>query len=436
MRAPNEKSQRLAGDGWRWALVGLALVWLGVGCSSQDFSAPVSTITDVIEPRQPQDRADEEAAQRRSEQLAKMMAAWEKSRIQTDRDYLVGTEDVLEIGILSLEKPGETSVLKRAIRQDGKIALPLVGDLEVRGTTLRDLEDRLADVYRGKYIKDPTVTLKVSEYRSAPVVLTGAVKKPGVYFLTRNKSSVLEVLSMADGISEEAGAILLIVRGKKSEGATNAVQAAAAPKPPSGAPAGSRPPLPFAARTGGTDPVEDSGGPAMAETGLRTTDRGDEKAMESDPDAVAMAADTDMVTVDLKRLVSEGDVRLNATVLGGDIVSVPPRKQQFVYVLGYVHTPGSVDMKDRDRVDALHAISMAGGLANSARAENSYVITERDSVRRVIKVDLTKVMRGVRQPVYLRSGDTLLIGSSPLAKLAEFIKPTVGASASLATPVP
>jgi hypothetical protein len=229
---------------------------------------------------------------------------------------------------------------------------------------------------------------------------------------------------------------LLIVRGKKSEGATNAVQAAAAPKPPSGAPAGSRPPLPFAARTGGTDPVEDSGGPAMAETGLRTTDRGDEKAMESDPDAVAMAADTDMVTVDLKRLVSEGDVRLNATVLGGDIVSVPPRKQQFVYVLGYVHTPGSVDMKDRDRVDALHAISMAGGLANSARAENSYVITERDSVRRVIKVDLTKVMRGVRQPVYLRSGDTLLIGSSPLAKLAEFIKPTVGASASLATPVP
>jgi len=42
-------------------------------------------------------------------------------------------------------------------------------------------------------------------------------------------------------------------------------------------------------------------------------------------------------------------------------------------------------------------------------------------------VDLTKIARGVRPPLYMEPGDTLVVGSSTIAKLSEFIRPSVGA---------
>jgi protein involved in polysaccharide export with SLBB domain len=142
-----------------------------------------------------------------------------------------------------------------------------------------------------------------------------------------------------------------------------------------------------------------------------------------------------MIEVDIDRLVGEGDIRLNATVLGGDIITVGARKKSFVYVLGYVQTPGSFEIEESARIDALQAVARAGGLAAAARAQNSFLVTERGGARRIIDVDLTKIARGVRPPVHMVPGDTLIVGSGFFAKLGEFIKPSVGVGASLA-PVP
>jgi hypothetical protein len=44
-------------------------------------------------------------------------------------------------------------------------------------------------------------------------------------------------------------------------------------------------------------------------------------------------------------------------------------------------------------------------------------------------VDLTKIARGVRPPLYVEPGDTLVVGSSAIAKMSEFLRPSVGAGA-------
>jgi protein involved in polysaccharide export with SLBB domain len=81
------------------------------------------------------------------------------------------------------------------------------------------------------------------------------------------------------------------------------------------------------------------------------------------------------------------------------------------------------------RVDALRAVALAGGLVPSARAENSVLVRETAQGQQVVAVDLTKMARGVRPPLYMQPGDTLVVGSSTIAKMTEFIRPSVGVGA-------
>lgn len=404
------------------AVAGLVLC----GCSSQDFGNMSGPLTDIVDSGKPYlHQDDEETARIRTQRLGELLTAWEKRRSEADRNYLVGTDDVLEVGILSLDTPGEITALTRAVRHDGLISLPLIGDVKVAGFSPRALEDRVTDAYKGKYIKDPTVTVSVSEYRSAPVVVTGAVTHPGVFFLRHNNSTVLEILGDADGLSPAAGDELIIVRNPREEdgAGTNGPSDelnAQAPEPRVEPP----PAKPILL----TSPADGSGGPLMAESGLASV-----TLLEPLPETTPTpdATTPEMIKVNLKRLLVDGDVRLNVTIESGDIITVPPRVTQFVYVLGYVQRPGSFELTNTDRMRAMQAVAMAGGLSATARAQNSYLISEKTGVRKVLDVDLTKIARGQRPPLYMEAGDTLIVGSGIIAKLAEFIRPSVGASASL-----
>jgi polysaccharide export outer membrane protein len=188
-------------------LVGLA------GCSSQDFGRPIGRVGDIVDSGKAyvEDSSEEEVI-RRATQLAEILAEWELQKQAVDDDYTLGADDVLTIGILSLDTPDNVAELTRTISKDGTVALPLVGVVKCAGLTARGFQKRVAAAYKGKYLQDPQVDVAVAEYRSAPVVVTGAVGKPGVYYLRHNISSVLEVLSMANGLTSEAGSDLLIVR--------------------------------------------------------------------------------------------------------------------------------------------------------------------------------------------------------------------------------
>ncbi len=175
----------------------------------------------------------------------------------------------------------------------------------------------------------------------------------------------------------------------------------------------------------------------IAQAGGLSSAAGETLIIARGKNAGSQASNTvaETIEVDLNRLLMEGDIRQNAVVAAGDIITVPPAKKKFVYVMGYVRSPGAIELKEASQVDALQAVAMAGGLAPTARAQNSFVITERDGRRKAMSVNLIKVAHGRHPPLYLRPGDTLVIGSSLWARLGEFVRPTIGASASVA-PVP
>ncbi len=207
-------------------MLGAALVL--VGCSSQDFGRPIARIGDVVDSGKAyvEDSSDEESI-RRASQFARILAEWERQKQAVDEDYTLGPDDVLTIDVLALEAPEQVATLTRTISKDGTVALPLIGALPCAGMTAREFQTRVVEAYDGDYLQDPQVDVAVAEYRSAPVVVTGAVGQPGVYYLRHNQSSVLEVLSMADGISKEAGNDLLIVRRRRTAGDAGGRQASA-----------------------------------------------------------------------------------------------------------------------------------------------------------------------------------------------------------------
>ena len=403
---------------------------LAAGCSSQDFGGATGRVGEVIDPGRPAMTAtDEEEAQLRSERLARVMAYWQQQNTGEVEDYRVGAEDVLDISVTSLESPGEVTTLSRDVSRDGSVDMPLIKQLPVGGLTAREIEVAVTKAYDNRYLKDPEVSVTVSEYRSSPVVMMGSLSRPGVYFLRRNSSTVLEMLSQAEGLSSAAGDTLYVVHAegledflKKGEASDAPVQKPASPDEPDAGADGE------ADETVNSDektPRRDD----AALGGLDSTNVPSGEVAGSWLDA--SADDTGALAIDLRRLLDEGDIRLNVKIKGGDIVSVPPAKIDYIYVLGYVNRPGSFDIEEGREVGVLQAVAMAGGLSPVARAKNSILIMDRPEGRLVEKTDLKAIANGKRPTVYMSPGDTLIVGSDMFAKMAEFFKPTLGASATV-----
>lgn len=366
----------------RIASVLIALsVSLVAGCSHQDFGAPVTApITDRIDGGKPfiDKRASDEALAR-AHRLAKVLAEWKVETQEPSTDYSIGGDDVLEIGVLNLDEPGKESKLVRTVASDGTISIPWTGRIAVAGLNVQGVEKAVAGALGGRYIKNPQVTCLLTTFRSKSVILTGAVTKPGIYYMNKNSSTLLEVLAKADGLDAGAGDELLIIRG---------------------------------------------GG--LVETNV---------AVQAEGQDNTAAKPQNLVSIDLKQLIDAGDLRLNLPVKPGDIVTVMPKSRDYVYVLGYVQRPGAVEMTKDKPIGALQAVAMAGGLGSTARAENSSLVRQTPEGQKVFPVDLTKIARGTRPELYLEPGDTLVVGSSFIARLSEFVRPSLSTGVSY-TPVP
>src|SRR5712692_1109745 len=122
-------------------------------------------------------------------------------------EYRIGANDLLEINVFQAPE------LNRSLRVSarGDISVPLLGSISSAGLTARELEALLEYRLR-EYMKDPGVGVFVSSIESHTVSVVGAVKKPGVFQL-RAPKGVIEMLSLADGISDSAGDDVLVMRG-------------------------------------------------------------------------------------------------------------------------------------------------------------------------------------------------------------------------------
>jgi polysaccharide export outer membrane protein len=137
--------------------------------------------------------------------------------IPTDiaRDYLVGSQDVLKISVY--EHPDlETTV---RVSEDGRITFPLIGDVEVKNLSVQQIEKKIASKLSDGIIPDPQVTVFIDQYRGTRVTVMGEVTKPGQYEIT-GPTSVVEAISMALGMTENAGHTIMLFK-KDPEAGSN-----------------------------------------------------------------------------------------------------------------------------------------------------------------------------------------------------------------------
>ena len=116
----------------------------------------------------------------------------------SDDAYLIGANDVLAINVW--KEPDITRSVP--VRSDGKISLPLAGELQASGQTPRQLEDEITKRLKS-YISDPEVTVIVTESKSQKVNILGMVARPGTYLLS-GSTTVLDAIAMTGGFKDFA----------------------------------------------------------------------------------------------------------------------------------------------------------------------------------------------------------------------------------------
>jgi polysaccharide export outer membrane protein len=134
------------------------------------------------------------AQQQKKDELPKPLPPRSLQPLTAERpSYAVMAGDVLRVSVW--KEPDLTGDV--TVRPDGKITLPLVGDIEVVGRSPQQLGVELAERLR-RFVEDPRVTVAVAQANSARFYIIGQVAKPGVYPLT-GRITVIQALALAGG---------------------------------------------------------------------------------------------------------------------------------------------------------------------------------------------------------------------------------------------
>lgn len=130
------------------------------------------------------------------------------------KDYVIGPEDVLAIAVW--HEPDLSKTLP--VRPDGKISLPLIGDVEASGRTASGLQAMIAEKLQA-FIPRPEVTVIVQEVRSRTFNVVGQVLRPGSYSLVR-PTKVLDAIALAGGFADFAKVKKIYVLRQKPDGSS------------------------------------------------------------------------------------------------------------------------------------------------------------------------------------------------------------------------
>jgi len=126
------------------------------------------------------------------------------------KTYVIGPEDLITVEVW--REPDFTKI--HVVRPDGKITIPLIGDVQSAGLTPERLAAQLASFLK-EYINDPQVTVGVQQVNSKKYSITGGVNKTGSYPLVV-PTRVFDALSQAGGFREFANKKdIVIVRGDR-----------------------------------------------------------------------------------------------------------------------------------------------------------------------------------------------------------------------------
>jgi polysaccharide export outer membrane protein len=150
-----------------------------------------------------------------------------------DRPALIGPLDTIQVDVFNVPE------LSREMQVDasGRISMPLIGTIDARGKTAGELANIIEASLRGRYVRNPDVTVNIKSSVSQVVTVDGQVTEPGLYPVT-NQMTLMRVIASAKGLTEFARdddvVILRTVDGRHMAGLYNlgAIQRGAYDDPP------------------------------------------------------------------------------------------------------------------------------------------------------------------------------------------------------------
>ena len=262
--------------------------------------------------------------------------------------YVLGPDDQLAIRALEGLDLGDKPVL---IGTNGNITLPLIGRVKAAGLTVEQLEAELTSRLK-TYVQEPQISVTVTEFRSQPVSVFGAVTTPGVVQL-RGRKTLYEVLSMAGGPRETAGSTVSIVRLQENG------------------------PIPLPGAT--PDP-----------TGRYST-----------------------AELDMQQILDGRNPAANIEIKPHDVISVSQSNGRTVYVVGDVQRSGAFNLGGQRTISVLSALSLAGGLGHTAKPEQAKIFRPVDGQNhQEIAVNIRQILAGKSEDIALRPDDVLVVPTS------------------------
>lgn len=127
-------------------------------------------------------------------------------------EYSIGTEDILAINVWKEPELSRTV----PVRPDGKVTVPLIGDIQAKGLTPNELETNIAKALKS-FVANPEVSVIVQEVHSVKFNILGEVTKPGSYPLAR-PTTVLDAIALAGGFKDFAKTTKVYVLRVRSDG--------------------------------------------------------------------------------------------------------------------------------------------------------------------------------------------------------------------------
>ena len=287
------------------------------------------------------------------------LQAAEESQVGVRGPYRVGAGDILDILVFEVEELSRPAV----VTPGGTISLPLIGEIPVKGKTTVEIETALKEHYGDNYLRNPQISVSVTDFRSQPVSVVGAVQEPGVYQL-QGERRLVEVLAMAGGLTEEVGESITISRHNDGAGSI------------------------------AVGPGADMLGTAAARLLI---DHGDAAGGE--------------IEVSVRELLTARDGgEANPIIEPHDVIRVS--KAGIVYVMGAVEKPGGFVIKDQEQMTVLRAISLASGFGRHSSPQKARVIRQYEGVKREIPIRIKDVIEGSEEDLNLQANDILYIPDS------------------------
>jgi polysaccharide biosynthesis/export protein len=262
---------------------------------------------------------------------------------------LLGPNDAISLATPDIAELDRRVVI---VDSDGQVDVPLVGRLKGSGLTPSEFAEEVRQALRKLYL-NPQVSVAGVDLKSRPISVVGAVNTPGVQQADGRKR-LLEVLSLAGGLRQDAGSVIEVTRRSDIGGLPKTL---------------------FPRSEGGFDTV----------------------------------------TVQISDLLEAKRPEENFTIQGGDAVTVP--KARMVYVVGDVRKGGGFVVGERDNVTVLKALALAEGVQSTADTAHARILRAGDeSDGRPFNV--SQLLHGKTPDMPLRPDDILFIPSSMPKKAA------------------